>query len=71
MTNQVLILMGVSGCGKVKINKLKKKTTIGKELSKELAIPFFDGDDFHPKENIEKMLKGFGRNSLKKKNFVE
>ena len=41
--------MGVSGVG---------KSTIGSLLSKELNIPFFDGDDYHPKENILKMSKG-------------
>lgn len=38
--------MGVSGVG---------KTTIGELLSKNLDIPFFDGDDFHPPSNILKM----------------
>ncbi len=42
--------MGVSGCG---------KSTIGKQLSKTLDIPFFDADDFHPQANIEKMINGF------------
>ncbi len=46
---KVIIIMGVSGCG---------KTTIGKVLAKELLIPFYDGDDFHPKENIKKMTSG-------------
>ncbi len=41
--------MGVSGCG---------KTTIGKILSKEKNIPFFDADDYHPKENIKMMKEG-------------
>jgi len=41
--------MGVSGCG---------KSTIGKLLSQELHIPFFDGDDFHSKENVRKMSNG-------------
>jgi 6-phosphogluconate dehydrogenase len=41
--------MGVSGCG---------KSTIGKLLAQELSIPFFDGDDFHPEENIAKMSSG-------------
>jgi 6-phosphogluconate dehydrogenase len=41
--------MGVSGCG---------KSTIGKLLSQELDLPFFDGDDFHPKSNIQKMSNG-------------
>lgn len=41
--------MGVSGCG---------KSTIGNLLSKALDIPFFDGDDFHPLSNIDKMSIG-------------
>ena len=41
--------MGVSGSG---------KTTIGKLLSKKTGIPFFDGDDFHPDDNIRKMAEG-------------
>lgn len=45
--------MGVSGCG---------KSTIGKLLAEDLKIPFFDGDDYHPKENIEKMSKGIPLN---------
>lgn len=43
---RVIILMGVSGCG---------KTTIGKKLATQLQVPFFDGDDFHPETNIAKM----------------
>lgn len=42
----VIVIMGVSGCG---------KTSVGELLSKKLNIPFYDGDNFHPKENIEKM----------------
>lgn len=45
----VFIVMGVSGTG---------KSTIGKLLSERLQIPFFDGDDFHPEANIQKMSKG-------------
>lgn len=41
--------MGVSGVG---------KSTIGHLLSKELNIPFFDGDDYHPESNIQKMSSG-------------
>ena len=47
--NSVVIIFGVSGCG---------KTTIGKLLSKALKVPFYDADDFHPKANIEKMKSG-------------
>jgi len=42
----VIILIGVSGCG---------KTTIGIELSKMVGCLFPDGDDFHPEANIKKM----------------
>lgn len=38
--------MGVSGSG---------KTTIGKQLSYHLDYYFYDADDFHPPENIQKM----------------
>ena len=45
----VFIVMGVSGCG---------KSTIGKLLADELEVPFFDGDDFHPEANVNKMASG-------------
>ncbi len=45
----VLILIGPMGCG---------KTTIGKMLAEKLGWPFYDGDAFHPKENVEKMRAG-------------
>ena len=48
-SNQVIYLMGVSGCG---------KSTIGNLLSKALHFPFFDGDDYHSEANISKMSNG-------------
>ena len=42
----IIIIMGVSGCG---------KTTIGNLISEKTGIRFFDADDFHPIENTEKM----------------
>lgn len=44
-----MILMGVSGCG---------KSTIGKTLSTRLGWEFIEGDDLHPKDNIEEMASG-------------
>ena len=41
--------MGVAGSG---------KTTIGKLLSEAVGWKFFDGDNFHPQENIERMRRG-------------
>ncbi|HXG19580.1 MAG TPA: gluconokinase [Methylomirabilota bacterium] len=45
----LLILMGVAGAG---------KTTIGTLLAREPGWAFYDGDDFHPQANIEKMRRG-------------
>ena len=45
----IVIIMGVSGCG---------KSTIGKKLAQKLGCSFLEGDDFHPTENITKMKKG-------------
>lgn len=42
----LFVVMGVSGCG---------KSTIGTLLAAEFNIPFFDGDDYHSKENVAKM----------------
>jgi len=53
--------MGVSGCG---------KTTIGRLLAKELNLPYFDGDDFHPKENVLKMSKGQALNDSDRQGWL-
>ena len=45
--------MGVSGSG---------KTTIGKTLAMRLNWDFYDADDFHPPDNIDKMIKGIPLN---------
>lgn len=41
--------MGVAGSG---------KSTVGKLLAQKLEWQFYDGDDFHPPENLEKMRRG-------------
>lgn len=45
----VIILMGIAGCG---------KSTLGRLLSDRLNVPFIEGDDYHPRANIEKMSRG-------------
>ena len=54
--------MGVSGCG---------KSTIANLLSKELNIPFFDGDDYHPENNIKKMASGQALNDDDRQSWLE
>ncbi len=49
MDDGVFIIMGVAGSG---------KSTVGILLAESLKVPFIDADDYHPKENIEKMKRG-------------
>src|SRR6267378_5993719 len=45
----VLIFMGVSGSG---------KTTVAKLFAKKTGAIFYEGDEFHPPENVTKMSAG-------------
>ena len=45
----VIVVMGVAASG---------KTTVGHMLAEELGWTFYDADDFHPRENVEKMSRG-------------
>jgi len=58
----VVILMGPMGCG---------KTTIGKMLAEKLGWPFYDGDNFHPKKNVEKMRAGVALTDKDRKVWLE
>lgn len=57
----LFIVMGVSGCG---------KSTVGRLLAEKFEIPFFDGDDYHPKENVEKMSNGLPLNDEDRKGWL-
>jgi 6-phosphogluconate dehydrogenase len=54
--------MGVCGSG---------KSTIGKLLAKELNLSFYDGDDFHPQVNIDKMSEGIPLNDEDRKGWLK
>jgi gluconokinase len=49
MMNHVVIVMGVSGCG---------KTSVAKALAEKHQWRWLDADDFHPPANVEKMRAG-------------
>ncbi len=59
--SSIVYIMGVSGSG---------KTTIGQKLSAATGIPFFDGDDFHPPANKEKMKAGHPLNDNDRKDWL-
>lgn len=45
----IIILMGVAGAG---------KTTVGELLATDLNWPYYEGDTFHPPQNVAKMALG-------------
>ncbi|MFT6076259.1 MAG: carbohydrate kinase (thermoresistant glucokinase family) [Yoonia sp.] len=46
---RAIMVMGVSGSG---------KSTVGKALAQQYGGAFLDGDDYHPRSNIDHMAKG-------------
>ena len=60
--NKVIIIIGVSGSG---------KTTIGRLLSGELGWKYYEGDDFHPPANIEKLKHGVPLDDADRKPWLE
>ena len=45
----LVVVMGVSGCG---------KSTVGRLIAKQLACKFLEGDNLHPPRNLERMASG-------------
>lgn len=60
--HQVIYLMGVSGCG---------KSTVGQALSRAFGISFYDGDDFHSQQNIQKMAAGIPLTDSDRKQWLD
>ena len=58
----IVVLMGVSGSG---------KTTVGKELARQLGWEFRDADDYHPAANIAKMHAGIPLNDEDRRPWLD
>lgn len=56
------VVMGVSGSG---------KSRIGAHLARVIGARFFDGDDLHPRANIEKMAAGRSLTDLDRAPWLE
>lgn len=61
-SSPLFLIMGVSGCG---------KSTIAKQLSESLKIPFIEADNFHPKANVLKMKNGHPLNDDDRKSWLQ
>lgn len=59
---RVLIVMGVSGCG---------KSEVGSALARALGGAFHDADSFHPAANVAKMSAGIPLNDEDRKPWLE
>ncbi|TMX44223.1 gluconate kinase [Vibrio rotiferianus] len=62
MAGSSVVVMGVCASG---------KTTIGEHLAKKLGRKFIDGDDLHPRANIQKMASGQPLNDDDRKPWLE
>ncbi|MBY6236608.1 gluconokinase [Vibrio harveyi] len=62
MAGSSVVVMGVCASG---------KTTIGEHLAKKLGRKFIDGDDLHPRTNIQKMASGQPLNDDDRKPWLE
>lgn len=63
MSNEIkCVVMGVCGSG---------KTSVGKALAEHFGSTFIDGDDLHPRSNIQKMASGVPLNDEDRAPWLE
>ncbi|AJJ63733.1 gluconokinase [Yersinia aldovae] len=62
MAGRSIIVMGVSGSG---------KTTVGEAVARQIHAKFIDGDDLHPRANIQKMGSGHPLNDEDRMPWLE
>jgi gluconokinase len=56
------VVMGVSGCG---------KSTVGQALAGALAVPYIEGDQFHPPANVAKMSAGIALDDADRHDWLQ
>jgi gluconokinase len=58
----VVVVMGVSGCG---------KTTVGRLLAERWGATFLDADDFHPRDNVQRMAAGIALTDADREGWLD
>ncbi|KAK7053247.1 hypothetical protein VNI00_003873 [Paramarasmius palmivorus] len=58
----LIVVMGVCGTG---------KSTLGQAIAKEYGLPYVEGDELHPKANIDKMASGQPLNDADREPWLE
>jgi carbohydrate kinase (thermoresistant glucokinase family) len=62
MSGRRIVVMGVSGCG---------KTTVGRLLAQALALPYVEGDELHPPENVARMAAGIALTDVDRQGWLQ
>lgn len=62
MNPPLVVVMGVSGCG---------KSTVGQLLANALGAPYIEGDDLHSQENVERMRAGIALNDAQRRDWLQ
>jgi len=62
MKPPLVVVMGVSGCG---------KSTVGRQLAAALSIAYLEGDDLHSPENVERMRRGNALTDEQRRDWLE
>ena len=60
--NPLLVVMGVSGCG---------KSTVGAQLAASLSVEFLEGDALHSAQNIARMAAGIALTDCDRQGWLE
>ena len=58
----IVVVMGVAGAG---------KSTVGRQLAARLGFTLAEGDEFHPRANVEKMRRGEPLDDVDRRPWLE
>jgi gluconokinase len=62
MKPALVVVMGVSGCG---------KSTVGLLLAQACGVPYVEGDDLHSQDNVERMRSGVPLTDAQRRGWLE